>query len=58
MENTSIYDLIIITSTDYFADYMFPNEEEKDVIAVQQVAREEMVAILNGGDNFYMYCEF
>lgn len=58
MENTSIYDLIIIISADYFSDYLFPNEKQSDIKAVQQIARNEMLVILNGGDNFYMDTDF
>ncbi|MEE9355904.1 MAG: hypothetical protein V3U75_09990 [Methylococcaceae bacterium] len=58
MVNSSIYKLIIVTSTDFFADYLFPNEKEINISTVQQVARDEMVTILDGGDNFYMYADY
>lgn len=58
MANTSIYKLIIVTSTDFFSDYLFVNEKKTDISALQQVAREEMIAILDGGDNYYLYADY
>lgn len=53
MMDSKIYDLIFILSTDYFSEYLFLSERQKDRNTIKQIARNLLEIILNGGDDYY-----
>jgi hypothetical protein len=50
--------VLFLISTDFFCPILFDEFLPKDIEAVKKIAREEILSILNGSDNYYMCADF